>query len=338
MISLRFHSGLLFCLQIDGRTGGFILKKIILTASVTFVLTMAFFITAAVYIAGSLFIDMALKRGTLGDPKAPPAVFRSAIEGNGKAIKKAERPDFTGAKWTMQSFDGLALKATHFSPAVESHRWVIIVHGYGLGQEYIWDYAEEYLKAGYHAVTPDMRSSGSSEGMYLTMGALESRDVNDWAREIRKRDSKAEILLHGVSMGAATVMLSAAQPAPGVDAVVEDSGYSGLKQLFAEEIDKILGIPAFPLLDIADLCCENRAGFSFDEASPEHVVADVKIPVLFIHGDEDKLVPYNMMQELYTACKAPGKQQYTAKGYPHAAAYQDKEYFPTVFRFADRNM
>ncbi|MBQ2047383.1 MAG: alpha/beta hydrolase, partial [Schwartzia sp.] len=83
------------------------MKKIILTASVTFVLTMAFFITAAVYIAGSLFIDMALKRGTLGDPKAPPAVFRSAIEGHGKAIKKAERPDFKGAKWTMQSFDGL---------------------------------------------------------------------------------------------------------------------------------------------------------------------------------------------------------------------------------------
>lgn len=314
------------------------MKKIILTAIVTFVLTMLFFCGIFVYFAGSLFIDMALKRGTIGDPKAPPAVFRSAIEGNGKTIKTADRPDFDGAAWTMRSFDGLTLKATHFSPNTDSHRWVIIVHGYSLGQEYIWDYAEEYLKAGYHAVTPDMRSSGDSEGQYLTMGAKESRDVNDWAREIRKHDPQADILLHGVSMGAATVMLAAAEPAPGIDAVVEDSGYSGLKKLFAEELDKILGVPTFPLLDIADAFCERRAGFSFADASPNRVVADVRVPVLFIHGDEDKLVPYDMMQELYDACTAPGKQQYTAKGYPHAAAYQDKGYFPAVFRFADRNL
>lgn len=319
-------------------TGGIALKKIFLTAIVTFVITMTFFIGIIIYFAGSLFIDMALRRGSMGDPQAPPAVFRSAIEGNGKAIKTAPHPDFEEAKWSIQSFDGLTLKATHFIPKTDSHRWVIIVHGYGLGQEYIWDYAEEYLKAGYHAVTPDMRSSGDSEGKYLTMGALESRDVNDWARKIRKHDPNADILLHGVSMGAATVMLAAAQPAPGIDAVIEDSGYSGLKKLFAEEIDKILGMPSFPLLEIADAFCERRAGFSFEEASPESVVSDVRIPVLFIHGDEDKLVPYNMMQEMYEACKAPGKQQYTAKGFPHAAAYQDKNYFPTVFRFAERNL
>lgn len=309
---------------------------VLLTAIATALLTASLLVGAGAYAAGSCFIDFALKRGSGGDPMAPPVVFKSAIEGSGRRIEGARRPEYPAEEWRLRSFDGLLLFGTHFQPAEESHRWVVLVHGYGLEQAYTWQFADRYLHHGYQVLTPDMRASGKSEGKYLTMGALESRDVEDWVKEIKKRDSSAKILLHGVSMGAATVMLTAARQPDGVVAAVEDSGYSDLYGLFDAELERLLGVPLRPALELSDFICRRRAGFSFAEASPIEAVGNLSLPILFIHSDVDKLVDYDMMEALYAACPSMGKEQYTAQGFPHGVAYQDKNYFPTVFAFADR--
>ena len=306
------------------------------TATATALLTAALLVGAGIYIAGSCFIDLALRRGSGGDPTAPPVVFKSAIEGSGRKIESAQRPEHPAEEWRIRSFDGLTLRGTHFQPTEESHRWVVLVHGYGLEQEYTWQFADHYLQHGYQVLTPDMRASGKSEGKYLTMGALESRDVEDWVKEIKKRDPSAKVLLHGVSMGAATVMLTAARQPDGVVAAVEDSGYSDLYGLFDTELERILGVSLRPALELSDFICQRRAGFSFAEASPIEAADKIHLPILFIHSDVDKLVAYDMMEALYAACPAADKEQYTAKGLPHGVAYQDKNYFPTVFAFADR--
>mgnify|MGYP000255398382 CR=1 FL=1 len=114
--------------------------------------------------------------------------------------------------WTLQSFDGLQLVGSHFLPEGESHRWVILVHGYGCNERFMWGVAPYYLKRGYHVVTPNMRASGKSEGTYLTMGVLEGKDVAQWAREITAVDPKARIVLHGESMGASDVMMALGEP------------------------------------------------------------------------------------------------------------------------------
>lgn len=287
--------------------------------------------------AGGFFVDMTLRRGSIGSPKAPPMVFRSVIEGNGRTIREAERPRFSSETWQIRSFDGFSLAATRFIPKeTESHRWAVIVHGYSLGQSYVWDYASHYLAHGYQVLTPDMRASGLSEGQYITMGARESRDIIDWVKLIRQRDPRAKIVLHGVSMGAATVLLAGGQAPDGVKAVVEDSSYSTLYRLFAREMERLLDLPAFPILDFADVVCQRRAGFAFREAAPLEAVSEIHLPVLFIHGSADQLVPYAMMQEMYEVCPASGKRQYLAKGFPHGVACQDTGYYPMVFEFTDR--
>lgn len=306
------------------------------TAMATAVLTVTLLVGAGAYAVGSCFIDLALKRGSGGDPMAPPVVFKSAIEGSGRKIESARRPEYPAEEWRLRSFDGLVLQGTHFQPAGESHRWVVLVHGYGLEQDYTWQFADRYLKHGYQVLTPDMRASGKSEGKYLTMGALESRDIEDWVKEIKKRDPSAKILLHGVSMGAATVMLASARQPDGVVAAIEDSGYSDLYDLFGTELERLVGVSLRPILELSDFICRQRAGFSFAEASPIEAVGNIHLPILFIHSDVDKLVAYDMMEDLYAVCPATGKEQYTVHGFPHGVAYQDKNYFSTVFAFADR--
>ena len=311
---------------------------VLLTAFLTALLTTAALCAGAAYGAGCFFIDLALKRGTAGNPDAPPAIFRSAIEGNGRAIRPAPKPDFDAESWTLRSFDGLALRATHFEPERDSRRWVLVLHGYGLTQAHVWNYAAAYLAHGYHVVTPDLRASGASEGTYTTMGALEARDVTDWARRIAAVDPGARIVLHGVSMGAAAAMRAAGEPdlPAAVSAIVEDSGYATIHDLFALELDKLLSLPAHPLLDVADLVCEHRAGFSFQKASPLEAVRRSRLPILFIHGTADRLVPFKMMQTLYDASPAPAKEKLVIEKIGHGALYQAKNYFPTVFRFTDK--
>lgn len=311
---------------------------VLLTAIFTAIFTAAALSAGAAYVAGCFFIDLALKRGTASNPDAPPAIFRSAIEGNGRSIRPAPKPNFDAESWTLRSFDGLTLRATHFEPEQDSRRWVLLLHGYGLTQAHVWSYAAAYLAHGYHVLTPDLRASGASDGVYTTMGALEAHDAADWARRIASSDPDARIVLHGVSMGAATAMLAAGEknlPA-NVSAIVEDSGYANIYDLFALELDKLLSLPAYPLLDAADLVCERRAGFSFRKAAPVEAVRRSRLPILFIHGTADRLVPFSMMQTLYEASPSPKKETLVIDKIGHGALYQAKNYFPTVFRFTDK--
>ncbi|MBR5381838.1 MAG: alpha/beta hydrolase [Oscillospiraceae bacterium] len=318
------------------------MKRTLLTVLVTALLTALF--TAAVlgagaaWYAGGFFVDFALRRGSEGDPTAPPSAFRIAIEGAGRAIRPAPRPKAEGEAWTLSSFDGHTLRATHFIPEEDSHRWVILLHGYGLTQAHVWNYASEYLARGFHALTPDQRASGKSGGVYVTMGALEARDVVDWTRRIVEHDPEARIVLHGVSMGAAAAMLAAGDDSlPGnVDVVVEDSGYSAARTLFAAELRKLLGLSVGSFLDLADLICQERTGVRLSAAAPVEAVRRARLPILFIHGSDDRLVPFAMMETLYAASASSAKERLVIPRIGHGALCQSNEYYPAVFAFVER--
>ena len=182
------------------------LATIVLTSLVTTLVLAALSAGAFVYVVDGYFVDLALKRGSGGDPLAPPVIAASLSDPH---VHLPEKPEAKSEDWTLRSFDGLHLAATHFSPAAPSHRWVVLLHGYGRSQADTWDYAEAYIEHGYHVLTPDLRASGKSEGKYVTMGTLESRDVCTWLSRIAEVDTAARVVLHGVSMGAATAPLAA---------------------------------------------------------------------------------------------------------------------------------
>ena len=313
------------------------LKKVVLSSGITVVLVVLLLVSLAGYFAGGYFVNLALKRGNAQDPQAPPAACVSILDPN---VKLPSRPEAASENWQMLSADGLKLMATHFRPVHEGHRWVILVHGYGRNQQNTWDYAAAYLEHGYEVLTPDLRASGSSEGEYLTMGALESQDIEKWVEKIVAQDPQAKIVLHGVSMGAATVMLASAQQdmPDNLAAVVEDCGYTSADAMFAMQLKSLFELPAFPLIDCMDIMCRQKTGAALSAAAPIKAVPKTRVPILFIHGDADKLVPYEMMQELYDACGAPVKEKLTVKGASHAEAKSTdpQAYYRVVFGFADQ--
>ena len=285
------------------------------------------------YLVGNYFVDYALKRGSDGSPPAACArIGDPDYEEPALPASQAIRED-----WSITSEDGLKLQAASLRPKLEKpHHWAVLVHGYGRNKEYTWDYAEEYLKEGYCTLSPDLRATGKSEGTYLTMGAKESDDLKLWVEEIVRQDPDAKIVLHGVSMGAATVMMAVSKDLPpNVVAAVEDCGYTSAYEMFTNQLDVLFGLPEIPVMPCVDIVCWHKTGTTLSYPTPLGSVAESKMPMLFIHGDEDKLVPYGMMEELYDASTASVKEKVTVHGAGHAAAKPTdaKAYFEKIFAF-----
>ena len=297
----------------------------------TVILALLIIFLGAGYFIGDYFVTFALKR----ENGTPPQATANIVDPN---LKAPARPNFKSEIWQIQSFDGLNLQATYFLPQNESHKWAILVHGYGRDQTFAFDYAEEYLKHGYNVLTPDLRAAGTSEGIYLTMGAFESQDIKIWAEKILEKDPQAKIILHGVSMGAATVLMASSLDIKNLCAVVEDCGYTTAYEMFSEQLQVIFGLPEFPIMKIVDVISKIETGVAVSDAAPIRSVPNTKVPTLFIHGDADKLVPFEMLDKLYNASNAPVKEKFVVEGAGHADAKisNPPKYFQRVFNFIDK--
>ena len=116
--------------------------------------------------------------------------------------------------------------------------------------------------------------------------------------------------------------VSGEQLPPYIRAIVEDCGYTSVWDEFSGELHEQFDLPQFPLLYTTSALCKLRYGWTFSEAAPVKQVAKSKVPMLFIHGDDDTFVPTAMVHKVYAAHPGP-KQLWLAPGSAHARAYSD---------------
>ena len=239
---------------------------------------------------------------------------------------------------SVTSDDGLRL-AGEMVRVDGSHKWLLGVHGYTSSRQSFRDIAGFYAARGFNVLLPDMRAHGESEGKYIGMGWLDRKDVLKWIDLIVETDPEAQIVLHGVSMGGATVMMTAGETLPeNVKGIVEDCGYTSVWDIFSDELKYLFGLPTFPLLNTAGFVSELTAGYGFAEASSLRQLERAQVPILFIHGSEDNFVHTDMVYELYDACPTQ-KEMLVVDGAGHGEAYlMDPDlYFDTVFGFIEGN-
>ena len=215
-----------------------------------------------------------------------------------------------------------------------SSRTAVIVHGWrdcAIDFLYLGRIYEQLL--GYNVVMPDLHAHGLSEGDRIQMGWLDRKDVLHWL-SLFQQDT---MVVHGVSMGAATTMMLSAEPFPkGIKDIrfVEDCGYTSAWDEFAHEMKRQFGLPSFPLLYASNLLCKIKNGWSFNDASAIERVQHCQHPMLFIHGSSDTFVPTSMVYRLYEA-KPSRKKLWIAEGAEHAKSYltHKDEYFHEVQSF-----
>ena len=210
--------------------------------------------------------------------------------------------------WFEISEDGLRIHANYIpSPLPEGdHRYAICVHGYSDTSESVGQYAQVYRdKYGMNVLLPDLRGHGGSEGTYVGYGYHDRLDMIIWIDEILQRDPQALIILHGISMGAATVMMTTGEKLPSnVKACIEDAGYSTAIDEFIEVYNNLEDKPPVPpeiLMPSLRAIGLFRAGYDLEKASPLDAVRRSKTPTLFIHGEADTFIPCSMMNTLFEA-------------------------------------
>ena len=240
----------------------------------------------------------------------------------------------------MISRDGICLHGMIFDNG--SDNWIVAVHGYDSELRGMADHAKRFHDAGYSVFMPDLRSFGTSGGTHTTMGHLEKNEVIDWINKLISERNAKNIVLYGISMGAATVMLTSGEKLPdNVRAVVEDCGYSSVHEEFEYNMMHTVHLPPYPVLWICDLITRCKTGWSLlNDGNCISAVKRTQIPILFIHGSSDTFVPFTMQEKLYNACGHPEKQKLVIKGAGHAEdSEKDPElYWKTVFEFVKKHI
>ncbi len=228
----------------------------------------------------------------------------------------------------VDSIDELRLHGTLVRPEGESHRYVICIHGVKSDGEYMAYYAKHYIDMGINVLLPDLRGFGKSAGNYTGYGYFDRLDILEWIYLITRRDPKARIMLHGVSMGAATTLMTTGEKLPSqVILAVADSSYSTLSEEFSDVYKKLKGaiIPlSVSMLMIRGLI-RLKCGYDINRVNVLEAVSRSNTPTLFIHGDEDQLIDPQMCARLYEKCQAP-KQYCLILGADHVqGAYVDPD-------------
>ena len=223
---------------------------------------------------------------------------------------------------TLRSFDGLTLYADYL-PFPESKKTVILCHGYrstGLGDfGGIVRWLHEQLKV--NILLIDERSHGRSDGRHITYGIKEHRDICDWANLIAREHPDHKLYLYGMSLGAASVLMSTATDLPkSVCGLVADCGFTSPDDVFRSVCRSMYHLPSFPFVDVAEVFTKVFAHFDCKQFSAAQALRNNEIPVLFIHGGADDFVPTYMTINNYTACKGE-KQLVIIDGAYHANSY-----------------
>lgn len=201
----------------------------------------------------------------------------------------------------VQSKDGFTLKGYYYTPNGKTNKVMIIHHGYTANHYVCLQFAKIFFDEGFNVLLVDMRSHGESEGKYITYGEKEKEDLNILVDLIREKVGSDIILgLHGQSMGGATVLMYGGKYGDKVDFIISDCAYSKGREIIKEQF-KEKKVPFFPVYNILNKYLKKVCGFDMDKISPLDDIKNSKVPVLFIHGTGDELVPYYMSEDMFNA-------------------------------------
>lgn len=265
-----------------------------------------------------------------GEQYAP---FKEVIEKGANNILSAPYE-----KVTITSRDGISLVGRYYH-VKDGAPVSIIFHGYRstLGTDCNGGYSMS-VRRGYNVLVVYQRAHRESGGRTITFGVKERFDCLDWIEYINNRfGENTKILLMGLSMGAATVLMAAGIDLPAnVRGVMADCGFSSPKEIL-QEVIKQMKFPLRITYFFVRMSARIYGHFDPEEASAVEALKNAKVPVLIIHGDDDRFVPSRMSRDNYEAC-ASAKEILIVPGAGHGLSYcvDAKAYEKAVEDFMDR--
>lgn len=201
---------------------------------------------------------------------------------------------------SVLSHDGLRLEGQLLCAKGEGKGVCILFHGYHSScRRDLSVQAMTLWEAGYHLILVSERSHGASEGKYFGFGALERRDVGAWCCLASHRFEGLPISLVGLSMGAATVLMSLNTPLPdSVRCVIADCPFTSPWEIVRHNLRHKHKLPPVPTVYFMNYWCRLLAGYDLRDHSVADSLLENTRPVLLIHGEADRYVPTEMSDRI----------------------------------------
>lgn len=246
---------------------------------------------AILYVLGTVFGGIGLGDIAL-HPSSPP--IRESEKRKEELAAQQNSVNFREVELLTQ--DHAFLRAWFMRPQESNGSAVILLHGVSDNRLGMYGYGRWLLQNHYSVLLPDARHHGNSGGL-TTYGIKEANDIHQWVDWIEANEHPDCVYGLGESMGAAELLQSLPRE-PRFCAVVAESAFATFREVAYARFGRQfhtgpwLGRTFFrPTVDAGFLYVRMRYGLNMEDASPEEAVAKSRVPVLLIHGLNDRNIP-----------------------------------------------
>ena len=197
----------------------------------------------------------------------------------------------------LRSGRGELLRGWYYPLGGEGKRIAFLIHGYRSEHaEAAGLYRDYYASRGFDLFCCDNTAHGTSEGRLIGFDAYENEDCLRWVEALIARfGPDVELVLHGFSMGAATVLKMSSRCPAQVRFLV--SGF-----VSAEEQLRSSHGPFYPVMRGLNRLI---AGYDLRQTDVRPALAAAEKPILFVHGRQDHTVPFTNGERLYALYQGP---------------------------------
>ena len=252
-----------------------------------------------------------------------------------------ERTSAVKTDLTVRANDGVELRGWKVVPPSANGDWVLLFHGVSDNRTGDLGHAEFLLRHGYSVVMMDSRAHGKSGGDMATYGWKERYDTVAITDALYASEKVRHLCAHGVSMGAAIALQSAAVE-PRIAAVSAEDPFASLREVSYDyaglDVSPFIGKTLLrPASIFAMRAVARTGGFDPDAVSPQKAVAQRPFPVLLICGANDHRIPCRHAEAIYDAATGP-KELWVVQGAGHASALGQApaDYENRVVRFFEK--
>jgi uncharacterized protein len=180
-------------------------------------------------------------------------------------------------------------------------RCAVILHGYSDAKVGGIAWAPLLRELGFSILAIDLRAHGESGGMYSTAGFWERHDVSQVIDQLKaaRPAEAAQILLFGISLGAATAAATGAIR-DDLSAVILECPFADFHHAAAYQADR-LGTPGKLFQDLAYGLAKVISRADFDAVRPVDTIPKIPCPVMVIQSCDD---PFLSDEDLAAVRKA----------------------------------
>jgi fermentation-respiration switch protein FrsA (DUF1100 family) len=242
-----------------------------------------------IFAAGAVLAEGALHPPRLRRSCETASLAQSVAHASGALVRQV----------TLQTPDGVTLKAWWLTPPQPTNHAVMVCHGVADSAFGSLGFALLFLTRGDSVLVPESRGHGESGG-YVTYGVLEAGDTVLWTRWMRDQGA-THINGLGNSLGGAILLQSLPRGAA-FESVVAEGSYASFEEVARDRVSWVLPHWAAALLvKEGILYIRVRYGVDLSTASPEIAVRQVQIPILLIHGAADSKTSPHHSEEIAQA-------------------------------------